>query len=267
MPTSPHQQRILTGLLLTVVLVACLVFGGWWIFLAVALFSCWGLLEFYQLFWPGTRRPALKALGLALGLALLAAAETRATGAILAVIVAAFWLALIAFLLDPETQSRPESFTPYLLLPAGILYVPAMLQFFLNMQLVEIVLVLAAAFLSDTGAFYAGSRFGKHKLWPRVSPKKTWEGSLGGLAACAAITVTIGLLFGRANVFAFLLLALPLNIAAQLGDLVESAIKRGLGVKDAGRLLPGHGGLLDRIDGLLLVAPTYAALRAVFAFF
>lgn len=267
MQSSPHQQRILTGLLLTAVLLACLFLGGWWIFLALALFSGWGMLEFYRLFWPGSQRLWLKVLGLVLALAMLLAAKASAPALALAAILASFWLTLLAFLFDPGSQNDTQSLSSYFILPAGLLYVPAMLQFVLHFQRLEILLVLLAAFLSDTGAFYAGSRFGKRKLWPRVSPKKTWEGSLGGMLACTSVTILLVLIFGSASLLAAAALGIVLNIAAQFGDLMESAAKRSMGVKDSGKLLPGHGGLLDRIDGLLFVVPVYAAARFVVPFF
>lgn len=120
----------------------------------------------------------------------------------------------------------------------------------------------------DIAALYAGRRFGRHKLAPKLSPNKTWEGSIASVFGSA--------LFGMALVYAgnllnshtgstilsidgppeqLAILAVILNIAAQIGDLVESAVKRGSGVKDSGTMLPGHGGMLDRIDALLLAAP------------
>jgi phosphatidate cytidylyltransferase len=100
-----------------------------------------------------------------------------------------------------------------------------------------------------------------------VSPKKTWAGSWGGLACCTAGCLGLGLLWGLASWPAYLLLGLALGVAAQAGDFFESALKRHLDVKDSGRLLPGHGGVLDRIDSLLLVVPAYAAARALHVLF
>jgi hypothetical protein len=100
---------------------------------------------------------------------------------------------------------------------------------------------------------------GGPKIWPSISPKKTWAGSLGGLATCIVVCVGIGLLLGSADILSFALLGTGLNVAAQLGDFFESALKRWRGVKDSGRVLPGHGGILDRIDSLLFVLP--AVLR------
>lgn len=109
---------------------------------------------------------------------------------------------------------------------------------------------------SDTAAFYTGSNFGKHKLCPAISPGKTWEGFAGGLAGslAAALLVRHFFLPGQGMLWTGLI-ALLLGSLGVAGDLAESIIKRGFGVKDSGRLLPGHGGLLDRIDSLLITAP------------
>lgn len=116
-------------------------------------------------------------------------------------------------------------------------------------------LLLAIVWLGDTAAYYVGSRLGRHKMAPVVSPKKSWEGAaaglLTGIVAAAAWSVWR---LGRLHP-GILLLAAATEIAAQMGDLVESMIKRGSGVKDSGNLLPGHGGMLDRIDALLFAAP------------
>jgi phosphatidate cytidylyltransferase len=137
-----------------------------------------------------------------------------------------------------------------------------------------LVFLMVCVWAGDIAALYVGKRFGRHKLAPRLSPGKTWEGSAASLAGSvlvAACVFWIGdALSARGNtvlhiqepLWQLLLLAVVLNAAAQVGDLLESAIKRGAGVKDSGTMLPGHGGVLDRIDALLLAAPVlwYAML-------
>ena len=130
-----------------------------------------------------------------------------------------------------------------------------------------VVFLMVCVWVGDIAALYIGRAFGKHKLAPRLSPGKTWEGSVAsiiGSVLAAALVIWIGnVLTARGNlilhitepIWQTLLLAAILNIAAQLGDLLESAVKRGAGVKDSGTMLPGHGGILDRIDALLLAAP------------
>ncbi|MEW6257976.1 MAG: phosphatidate cytidylyltransferase [Pseudomonadota bacterium] len=117
--------------------------------------------------------------------------------------------------------------------------------------LTAILFIYAIIWSTDIGAYFVGRTVGGPKLWPRLSPNKTWSGALGGavigtLAGCALL-VAMGLKF----TLAMLVLGLVLSVAGQLGDLAESAFKRAYGVKDAGRLIPGHGGVLDRLDGFI----------------
>lgn len=116
--------------------------------------------------------------------------------------------------------------------------------------------MLAVIFAGDTGAFYAGRSLGKHKL-TRISPGKTWEGTIGGLFSNIAAAVIYGyLFFPSLSVITIMVLAIAIGISGQIGDLTESMLKRIAKVKDSGRVLPGHGGLLDRIDGMLFSIPT-----------
>ena len=117
-------------------------------------------------------------------------------------------------------------------------------------------LLVAVVAGSDTGAYYAGRAFGRRKLFPQISPKKTVAGSVGGLIAGLATAGVLNLFFPRtANLFILLGAAALLVIVGIAGDLTESMIKRSVGVKDSGTILFGHGGLLDRIDSLLLTGP------------
>ena len=115
-------------------------------------------------------------------------------------------------------------------------------------------LALAVTWAADIAAYAVGSRIGTRRIAPRLSPGKTVEGTIAGLAAAALVAIGIGALYGLAPV-GVAIVALLAGPAALAGDLFESALKRAAGVKDAGGLIPGHGGLLDRIDSLLLVAP------------
>lgn len=116
--------------------------------------------------------------------------------------------------------------------------------------------------LSDTGAFCVGSLIGRHKLFERISPKKSWEGFIGGLVFCLAASALLAWLFPAEvkglSMLQMLGFGAVVCVAGTWGDLIESMIKRSLGVKDSGNLLPGHGGILDRIDSLLLVTPAVA---------
>ena len=155
------------------------------------------------------------------------------------------------------------------ILYAGVLIVP-LLMFKTTPKLGGgfIYLCLTSAWVSDTGAYFAGRFLGPYipaKLWPAVSPKKTWIGSVGGLCGSLLALVVAKLWYlPQLSWIDVVAIAVPANILGQLGDLIESLIKRSVGVKDSGVLLPGHGGMLDRIDALLLVVPYVYAYAYLF---
>ena len=127
-----------------------------------------------------------------------------------------------------------------------------------------ILLLLVFVWSADVGAFFSGRRFGRRRLAPRLSPGKSWEGVFGGAAACLAIG--IGVAWGTGGTYApawiFPVLGLGVALICVLGDLMESLVKRQAGVKDSGRVIPGHGGVLDRIDSLCAAAPCFALALA-----
>lgn len=175
-----------------------------------------------------------------------------------------WWLfALSLFPGFPQNfQRRPPGTLPMSLL--GLLLVSSTLLALAALHAMDngiykLIYVLFIVFAADTGAYLAGRNFGKHKLAPAISPGKTVEGALGGLLLCAAWAMTAGTyVFRTTGHDTWVLLGLTLFVAAIsiVGDLVESMFKRAVGVKDSGNLLPGHGGILDRVDSILAAAPT-----------
>lgn len=117
---------------------------------------------------------------------------------------------------------------------------------------------------SDTGAYFAGVKFGKRKLFKRVSPKKSWEGSVGGLLIALAMTYTVSNFSNTLSMKDWLIIGFIIVIMGTYGDLVESLFKRSIEIKDSGSLIPGHGGFMDRFDGLLLAAPFIIAFLKIF---
>jgi phosphatidate cytidylyltransferase len=126
---------------------------------------------------------------------------------------------------------------------------------------VALILILLVVWVTDTGGYFAGRGIGGPKLWPRVSPKKTWAGAIGGFAASLVVAAAFAAI-GLGKTGPMLSLGAVLSIASQLGDLFESAVKRRFGVKDSGHIIPGHGGLLDRLDGFVAAI----VLAAIFGF-
>lgn len=156
-------------------------------------------------------------------------------------------------------RQKEGAFASWVWTIAGILYIGWLLSHLVALRGLEggrnwVFFVLFVTWASDTTAFFTGRKLGRHKLAPGISPGKTWEGSIGGIGAAIAMSI----LFFTPTPFQLPLAywqAIPLSIAVsilgQLGDLTESLLKRNMGVKDSGRLMPGHGGLLDRMDSII----------------
>jgi phosphatidate cytidylyltransferase len=171
-------------------------------------------------------------------------------------ITSAIVLSLIGLL---TRRQKEGTFSSWAWTIAGILYIGWLLSHLVALRGLNsgrnwVFLVLFVTWVSDTTAFLVGRRFGRHKLAPAISPSKTWEGTIGGI--CGGIAVST--LFFAPTSFQLplssgqaILLGALTSILGQVGDLVESLLKRNLGVKDSGRLMPGHGGILDRIDSLI----------------
>ena len=235
----------------------------------IALISCVGLFEFYSMALP--ERESERVLAIAAGgllpLTLLADGTHSLFVAAVAILFLLFALVFL-FRINDMTKVVGE----LALLLTGFLYVPFLLGHFILLRqsphgISWIFLLLIIVMCGDTFAFYVGTSFGKRRLYPVVSPKKSIEGSLGGLVGSV-----VGALVVKATFFPELPLgsclsaAVLLGVLGQLGDLFESLLKRSFGVKDSGVIIPGHGGILDRLDSLLFAAPAaYYCARFIFA--
>jgi phosphatidate cytidylyltransferase len=260
--------RVLTAAVAVPVLVAAVICprheGVWTL---VFLFTLAGLAEFFALTMPGASRRELAlavAAGGAFSATLFWCPDRQAPLWVLCAIV---MLSLSARLFGGRTGEAAAR-TGLLLL--GTLYVGLLFATLALLRLrpagaAWVGLAVAMTFANDTLAYFAGRFFGRHKLHPGVSPGKTIEGAVGGTAgAVAAALLARAFWLPELTLWDCAWLGVPAGVLGQVGDLCESMIKRGAGRKDSGRLMPGHGGVLDRIDGLLFVSP-YVYLYARWA--
>lgn len=257
---NTHLKRWLTALIAIPALVLLIGPGPRWLFhLVLCAASLVGLMEFYGI--TATRIPNfVRWSNSFLTLLLFVAIYMRHI--LLAPVIIVLWafLPMTSFMLTHPSPQRGSTgdlgkavFGPiYVALPLALL---ALIDFRPGGE-VWIFFLLTVIFASDTGAFYFGKLFGRHKLYEAVSPGKTWEGAIGGLvSSLIAASLFLCLVDLHPLDIKMVVLVLLLSAAGQIGDLAESTLKRGHGVKDSGHILPGHGGILDRIDGLIFAIP------------
>jgi phosphatidate cytidylyltransferase len=281
-------HRLVTAFVGIPIALAVIYLGGWWLTGLIALLAVGGLRELYRLLgarnggaygWLGY--PLAGFLMIAVGLAAWRQAEAvlpALEGLLLAAAMAVggAWLVRAA---PPPPSAAGRMFTTL----AAHVYVPQLLSYVVRLRtlgapgLIELrgvdwdlpagvcwlVVVVASVWAMDTAAYAVGRMIGRRKLAPAISPGKTVEGALGGLVAAGAVAAWLGYICGL-PVPLGLLLGLAIGVVGQAGDLFESLLKRCAGVKDSGAILPGHGGILDRLDSLLFAAPVaYFGLRVV----
>ena len=186
-------------------------------------------------------------------------AETAGLQRVLFAAAAAFWVALAPLWMWRGVRSGQTTWIGAsgfaVLLPAGL----AMLA----LEPLEVLLVLVLIWIADSAAYFAGRALGRHKLAPAISPGKTWEGAAGGLIGALAYAIIAGFSIQAIAWAPFLAAAAAIFMVSIVGDLFESAVKRQAGVKDSGSILPGHGGVLDRIDSTTAALPLAALLWPV----
>lgn len=260
------RYRVITAAAGLPLIIPAIWFGDpWpWFSLLIAAAALAGTFEFYHMANFDRREPLLY-LGLLWTLALVISPHWTNPDLLPIIITATVVVSLICLLLR---RSREKAFRDWAWTIVGALYVGWMLSYWLNLRGLEdgrnwVYLAMLTTFANDTGAYFIGRARGKHKLAPAISPAKTWEGAIGGLisAVLAAIVIAmvlelISVKVGAPFVFRYwqiMLLGFLVGLFAQLGDLIESLLKRNMGVKESGNLLPGHGGILDRFDSLIFV--------------
>lgn len=175
-------------------------------------------------------------------------------------------IAIVALAAEIRMDNAPGSLFSWALTIAGGVYIGYPMGTILRLRAMDqglfwLALVLLGTWICDTGAYFVGVHWGKHRFFPTISPKKSWEGALGGLAAGMLAVIPFAIIVLHLSWWWALIISLLVVLAATFGDLAESLIKRQLGAKDSSNLIPGHGGMLDRVDSLLFVFPLvyYAA--------
>jgi len=251
--------RVATAAVLIAAVLAALIAGSIWVYAAMAIVLGAALIEFWQL----TRAmgtPAPLWLLFPLSYALLLRDRLPSWASVMLLLAAVTVLGLGTLVLVRDWRG---SLTRWSLAVGGSLYLAFTLSFYLSLYFLHtpdpnhlgfgtVIAVFGAIWVGDTAAMVAGLRFGRHRFFPQISPKKTVEGAVAELLASTVFFGVAGLLLNISFPHN-LILGLLIGVFAQVGDLVESQIKRTAGVKDASHLIPGHGGVLDRIDSLLLV--------------
>lgn len=260
------MKRILTALILLPVLIASILVPWLWpLFIALALFAMVaGLYEFWWLARKREMRPDV-VVGFAAAAALFMAFYANDLYLIIPILLLFTMAALSAAMLRGAPFDKMIASVGATIL--GVLYVVLLGGHLIALRTTEDPFLkpyaadlLSLFFLiimgSDTGAYYTGRALGRHKLAPNISPGKTWEGAAGGMLASLLMAVVAHYwFFPELSLRAALPLAAVMNLLGVVGDLTESALKRGAGAKDAAQILPGHGGFLDRLDSLLFNAP------------
>jgi phosphatidate cytidylyltransferase len=263
MSPSAHAKRWITvGFVVPVLVVFFLSAPAGAVAVLAAIVGALALWEYFSLF-VGTKSPA--DLGYLLAVSIGSGIMWAGCAGAFSMMFVLLWVAVFAFssrAIIRYNQGRP-GFDVLVKEAMAILYIPCMLTSIILIRASEngvswLFLVLFLAFISDTGAFYAGRFFGRHKLIPKISPAKTVEGALGSIVADIIVVIAFKLIVPAMAELSWgfmLAMAVCAAVATQIGDLFESMLKRSYNVKDSGIFFPGHGGMLDRIDGLLFTGP------------
>jgi phosphatidate cytidylyltransferase len=246
--------RVIAGVVLAPLAIA-IAYAGGWLWTALVTLAAIGLYVEWLMIVGVARETRMVASGaIALALAGLCLGLGRIDAALL---VLAIGLAVVAVLSQGQRNWTATGFG----YAAAAQVASVVVRLDPEMGFVALVFVLLIVWVTDIGGYFAGRSIGGPKLWPRVSPKKTWAGAVGGFLASLVVAGGFAAL-GLGKTGPLLLLGAILSIASQLGDLFESAVKRRFGVKDSSHIIPGHGGLLDRLDGFVAAV----VLAAFFGF-
>jgi phosphatidate cytidylyltransferase len=258
------RYRIASAFILIPIVLGSVYFGGLAFFAVATVAMLIGGYEFLEMARRAGHRP-LTLLGLTLIALFLFDAFAHTDPSFKVVFGQDDWLheivaAALIFSLGLAIFRRDEDWiASWALTLAGALYVGWLGAYAIRVReltngLAWTAIALVAVWATDTGAYFVGTRMGRHGFFTAISPKKTWEGAIGGVGLATVTMLVLGMVFAGAQPLPLLVFGFGLSVAATFGDLAESLLKRQTGVKDSGNLLPGHGGLLDRIDSLLFAA-------------
>jgi phosphatidate cytidylyltransferase len=269
---SNFWQRTLTGIVFVVVLVGAIWFSQLSFFLLLLFINTLGLWEYASIFEGQPEAPnkwVTTAIGTIIFMLLLAGSLFPLSPHLAKLIVPLLFVPFIAELYSRKAYPFQRAALGiggmlYLILPLYcfnlIATSGAHFNYLWQLPLSYFILIWS----SDTFAYLSGRAFGRHKLFERISPKKTWEGSIGGAICTVLISFVLHWFYGIYSLPVWIGLAIIIVIFGTLGDLVESMLKRSLDVKDSGNILPGHGGILDRFDSLLFSVPFAWAFLSIF---
>lgn len=263
-------QRSITGIIFIAVIIGSILAGPQYFRALFLIVSVLATLEFYKLVSSPGFRP-LKTAGIISCIALFVIISNHASGS-----WGPRWLSLVypavavipvaALFRRDEYPVSNIAVTVFGVLYAGLPFALLSMIAFLQLQYLPS-LMIGYFFLlwsNDSFAYVTGSLLGKHKLYERISPGKTWEGTIGGTLCTTGIAWILSIIFPVLELHQWIIMGLIISITGTLGDLVESMFKRSLQIKDSGSLLPGHGGLLDRFDGMIMSVPFVLAYLSWF---
>lgn len=266
------KTRAITAFFFTIVMLGSIFLGAYTFTVFYLLLSLFSLAEFYQLIKTSGIRPH-RNVALCVGAVIFMVTAGYhflqfETKYLLVLIILVFSIFIAELYKKDKIPFANISYTfvgfIYVTIPFCFFYSLGFLNSWTTYNFHLPLSFLLMLWANDTGAYLFGRKLGSHKLFERHSPKKTWEGFFGGMGTSILVSLVISLFFKEVNVYVLAGMAVLVASFGTLGDLVESMLKRSLNAKDSGTILPGHGGLLDRFDGLLIAAPVvYAYLYMV----